>query len=86
MATDPNPLHTKRDAGSQHAGEFLGVGLQFAGSILIFLFAGRWLDERLGTAPWLLLLGVFVGFGLGFLFLYRKLITSTGSGKREERR
>lgn len=63
----------KRTAASQ-AGEVLGVGLQFAASILFFLFLGQWLDRRLGTEPWLLLLGVFVGAGAGFFALYRQLV------------
>ena len=56
------------------AGEALGVGLQFAGAILLFMFAGRWLDSRLGTAPWLLLAGVAVGAVAGFYALYRTLV------------
>lgn len=56
------------------AAEFAGVGLQLAGSILAFLFLGQWLDRRLGTGPWLLLIGVFVGFGLGFYAMYRKMV------------
>ncbi|HET7275915.1 MAG TPA: AtpZ/AtpI family protein [Longimicrobiaceae bacterium] len=58
----------------ESAAAFAGVGLQFAGSILLFLFAGRWLDERLGTEPWLLILGVFVGAAAGFYVLYRQLM------------
>jgi F0F1-type ATP synthase assembly protein I len=50
------------------------VGLQFAGAILLFMFAGRWLDARLGTAPWLLLAGVAVGAVTGFYALYRTLV------------
>ncbi|HEX2187636.1 MAG TPA: AtpZ/AtpI family protein [Longimicrobiaceae bacterium] len=61
-----------------------GVGLQFAASILLFFFAGRWLDARLGTAPWLLLAGVFVGAGAGFYSLYRRLVTDPR--RREEER
>jgi F0F1-type ATP synthase assembly protein I len=56
------------------AGEVMGVGLQFAGAILIFLFLGRWLDEKLGTSPWLLLIGVMVGAAAGFYSLYRQLV------------
>ena len=47
-------VERKRDGGERRpvasqAGEVLGVGLQFAGAIILFLFLGRWLDERLGT-------------------------------------
>ena len=40
-----------------------GLGLQFALAILVFTFVGQWLDRRLGTEPWLLLVGVFSGAG-----------------------
>lgn len=68
------------------AGEVAGVGLQFAGAILLFLFAGRWLDSRLGTAPWLLLLGVFVGAGAGFFSIYRQLVVVPRQRKEREER
>ena len=56
------------------AASYAGLGLQFLGAILLFLYVGRWLDARLGTAPWLLIAGVFVGTGAGFYSLYRKLM------------
>ena len=59
---------------SNPAGEALGVGLQFAGAILLFMFVGRWLDAQLGTAPWLLLAGVAIGAVAGFYALYRTLV------------
>jgi ATP synthase protein I len=67
----------KQQRGRPNEGaQFLGVGLQFAASIVLFLFIGQWLDQRLGTEPWLLLLGVFVGAGAGFYSLYRQLMTA----------
>ena len=66
-------LEERRTQASQ-AGEVMGAGIQFAASILLFLFVGRWLDARLGTAPWLLLLGVFVGAAAGFWSMYRQLV------------
>lgn len=84
MAAGSNNRDERRTQTSQ-AGEVLGVGLQFAGAILLFLFAGRWLDERLGTAPWLLLLGVMVGAGAGFFSLYRQLVTLPRERERRRR-
>lgn len=74
----------RRTAASQ-AGEVAGAGLQFAGAILIFLFAGRWLDEKLGTEPWLLLLGVLVGAVAGFISLYRQLVIVPRERERRQR-
>ena len=58
------------------ASEFAGVGIQFALAILVFLYLGQWLDRKLGTAPWLLIVGVFTGAGLGFYSMYRKLMAA----------
>lgn len=68
------------------AAEYAGAGLQFAGAILLFLFVGRWLDGRLGTEPWLLLLGVFTGASAGFYTLYRQLVTTPRKREEERRR
>jgi F0F1-type ATP synthase assembly protein I len=54
-------------------GRYLGLGLQFGGAILLFLFAGQWVDRRLGSDPWGVLIGVFTGFGAGFYSIYRTL-------------
>lgn len=65
-----------------HGAEYAGLGLQFALSILLFLYAGQWLDRRLGTDPWLMILGVFTGAGASFYSMYRKLMAIQ---EREER-
>lgn len=53
--------------------EFAGVGLQFAVTLVLFAFAGIWLDRRLGTSPWLVIVMVFSGGGLGFWSMYRRM-------------
>ena len=73
--------------GSQSPGEgppassYAGAGFQFALALLLFFFAGRWLDGKLGTAPWLMLLGMVVGGGAGFYSMYTKLMAANA---REE--
>jgi ATP synthase protein I len=56
------------------ASEYAGVGLQMAVCIVGGLYLGQWLDRKLGTAPWLLMIGVFGGAGLSFYSMYRKLM------------
>src|SRR6476646_9573445 len=63
------------------ASEFAGVGLQFAASIIVFLLAGQWLDRKLGTAPWLLIIGVFLGAGASVYSMYRKLMPGPARGE-----
>ena len=53
--------------------EFAGVGLQFAVTIVLFALAGIWLDKRLDTSPWLVIVMVFGGAGLGFWSMYRRV-------------
>ena len=67
----------KRTQRSPRAGlsgaDFAGVGLQFALAIIVFLFAGQWLDKRLGTNGLFTIAGVFVGAGASFYSIYRKI-------------
>jgi F0F1-type ATP synthase assembly protein I len=53
--------------------KYLAMGLRFAGGIVVFLFAGLFLDRRLGTTPLFLLVGTVAGATLGFLSIYREL-------------
>ncbi len=56
------------------AGQYMGFGLSWALSTLLFLLGGWWLDGKLGTMPLFLILGAFVGGGAGFYSLYRHII------------
>ncbi|MFM1872126.1 MAG: putative F0F1-ATPase subunit Ca2+/Mg2+ transporter [Planctomycetota bacterium] len=51
----------------------MGAGMTLAVSVGLFAYGGLWLDERLGTKPWLLLLGVGFGVVGGILHLIRVL-------------
>jgi F0F1-type ATP synthase assembly protein I len=54
--------------------EFAGIGLQFGITIVVFALAGIWLDRRLGTSPWLLIVLVLGGSALAFWSMYRRLM------------
>jgi F0F1-type ATP synthase assembly protein I len=51
--------------------------MQFFAAILFFVYAGNWLDRRLGTAPLCLLAGLFVGGGGAFYSSYRRLTATS---------
>ena len=53
--------------------DFAGVGVQFAFAIIVFLYAGQWLDNRLGTNSVFTIAGVFIGAGGTFYNMYRKI-------------
>ena len=56
------------------SGQHIGYGLTLALSVLLFLGGGAWLDAKLGTSPFLLILGAFVGAGAGFYSLYYHIV------------
>jgi len=62
-----------------------GLGVQFCVALLLSLYAGQWMDKRLGTAPVFLLLAVVVGGGGTFALSVRRLtrptLTQTHGGR-----
>lgn len=44
---------------------------QLVGSILIGIFAGRWLDRQIGTEPLFLIIGLLLGLAAGIYTLTR---------------
>jgi F0F1-type ATP synthase assembly protein I len=58
------------EKGDGSGSALMGLGLQFVIVILVCLYAGMWLDRKLGTAPWMLVLGVVVGASAGFYSMY----------------
>ena len=67
-------------------GAMAGLGLQFAVSILLFLWLGQWLDRKLGTDPIFLILFVFLGAGASFYSIYRKLMAQQRREDEERKR
>ncbi|HKB17366.1 MAG TPA: AtpZ/AtpI family protein [Planctomycetota bacterium] len=60
--------------GSQ--GRLAGLGIEFAAAIALFGLGGYLLDGRLGTRPWLLVVGIFLGAAAGFVRLVRTVFPS----------
>ena len=80
----PKPENPRKD--ELDIGSFAGVGLQFAVSIVLFLFLGQWADRKLGTSPVFLLAGVFIGGGAAFYSMYRRLTTAQKADDERRKR
>jgi len=57
---------------------YMGVGTTFAASVGAGLAAGHWLDSRLGTDPYLMLVGGMIGLTAGSVHFFVKM----SGGKR----
>ena len=63
---DPDSKKLWRIAGSTGA-----VGFEVAAAIAIGYFGGNYLDQKLGTKPWLMYLGLLAGIGAAIKALVR---------------
>jgi F0F1-type ATP synthase assembly protein I len=52
-------------------GKLAGLGFQLTIAILFCGYLGQLADRWLGTSPWGLIAGAFVGFAAGFYAIYR---------------
>ena len=84
LANARRTVEGTQDGGSGSA--LMGLGLQFVIVILICLYAGMWLDRKLGTAPWMLVLGVVVGASAGFYSMYHVMMDENREAKGVRRR
>jgi F0F1-type ATP synthase assembly protein I len=83
---DEKGLRKTSPSGALSGANFAGVGLQFAAVIVIFLFAGQWVDDRLGTRGLFTIGGVFIGGGAAFYLMYRKIIAAQRRDDEERKR
>ncbi len=51
-------------------------------SLVVYVLVGNWLDKRLGTDPWLTLLGALLGFASMMFLLVRFAATASRNGRK----
>ena len=66
-------------------GQYLGYGLSWTASTLLFLLAGRKLDGWLETEPLFTLLGALIGAAAGFWSMYFHLVVQPRRRAERER-
>lgn len=65
------------------AGRFLGVGFEFAGTVVAGVIAGSYLDSYLGTNPWLTMLltvGAMTGAIYRLVWMLKRFGPQSGDG------
>lgn len=65
--------------------KYLGLGVTWTLSTLLFLWLGSLADKWLHTQPVLTFVGAFVGGGAGFYYMYRSLTESTRAREKARR-
>jgi F0F1-type ATP synthase assembly protein I len=68
-----------RESTTQQLGSYAGLGFQLAAAMVVFGGIGYWLDGRLKTTPWLLVVGMLMGATGGMISLIRSSITKKGN-------
>lgn len=64
---------------------YAGVGLELAAAVAGLTLLGYWIDTKLGSEPWGLLIGVFVGIVGGTYNLLRDVIGTTRQVDKREK-
>jgi len=59
---------------------YIDASWQLVGSVALGTLLGWWLDKKLGTNPWLLVVGSLFGIGIGF-YAFFKAVLAMGKKK-----
>jgi len=92
MKPDPHPTDVLADPIAKKARQGYNalnassVGLELGLSVAIGLLVGWWLDQHLGTQPWLMLLWLVFGLVAGFRGIFRAIKRADAAAAREEAR
>lgn len=79
----PEKRHWQSDL--QSSSSFLTIGVQLAGSMLVYIFIGFFLDRWLDTAPWFLIAGALVGMVAFFYQLFKLVKRLEADSARRKR-
>ncbi len=69
---------------SRPIGQALRLATEMASALFVGAILGWFLDQWLGTRPWLLLLFLVLGMAAGFLNAYRTAMRMQGAGEGDD--
>lgn len=73
-------MHRERGRAYRLLSLALTFGLTLLAAMFLGFQGGAWLDRRLGTDPWLALLGLVLGVAAAFRILFRDLLREFNDG------
>ncbi|NIM00861.1 MAG: ATPase F0F1 [Acidobacteria bacterium] len=53
--------------------QFIGLGIEMVVPVVLLMYAGYRLDAWLGSKPWLVLLGTFLGIAVSFYGMFKRV-------------
>jgi F0F1-type ATP synthase assembly protein I len=72
-----------RAQATANMGRYAGLGLQFGAVIVAFTLGGYWLDQKLGTLPLFLLVGLGLAAVGGTISIVRRVPPVRGGRKKK---
>ena len=76
--------HSGRSLMSAAQGGNASLGITYGVTVLVFVGLGWWLDDRFGTSPWLLIVGMLLGSVGGIVSLVKKVPPAGGGSTNKE--
>lgn len=67
------PPNTGPKRTMKEVGPYLGLGIELAVTLLVFIFIGQYLDKRWDTDPWLFLACAALGFIIAFYNFFKTI-------------
>ncbi len=67
-----NPMNSPDDRAGSTWLRYTHLGMQYCLTLLLCVGAGMWADPRLGTSPWLTIVGALLGFAAATYVIVRE--------------
>jgi len=86
MSLESSSPQKKKSGRYGAASLYLAVPTILAASILVGFFLGQWADAKFGTEPYLMLLGLALGFGAAARQLYIMVRRAQAMDEEEDKK
>ena len=63
---------------------YSGVGLELAGATAALALVGYWVDDKFGTSPWGILIGVVIGIVGGLYNLVKESLAAVNEAREDD--